>query len=133
MTDYLLKSRIKTSEEKAAAEKQRLAYVEVKRQRTEKNKAADEANHENAMMFTGYNQIAEFVDNEIPANCRTKTECLDKMQTKCQICKGIGHEFFECPTKRKCDKWSVKNNDAVQWGSWKYHSYYKYFDAEEIK
>ena len=43
----------------------------------------------------------------------------------CDICVGKGHEYFECPTKKKLDKFARKNGDSVYWGAYKFHAYYK--------
>ena len=51
---------------------------------------------------------------------------------RCQVCKGYMHEFFECPTKRKCDEYAKKNNDQNGWGQWKWVTYYhKYDDVQK--
>ncbi len=49
----------------------------------------------------------------------------NEIKFKCEVCGGVGHEFFECPTKRKLDTFAKHNGDALLWGQWKYQKYYK--------
>lgn len=46
----------------------------------------------------------------------------------CPVCRGIGHEYWQCPTKKTLDKWAAKNNDVANWGQWKYDTYYGMID-----
>ena len=46
----------------------------------------------------------------------------------CPVCKGVGHEFWECATKKSLDKWAKAHNDQHNWGQWKYITYYSGLD-----
>ena len=58
---------------------------------------------------------------------------LAQCQWDCEVCGGKGHEYWECPTKRRLDKFAKNNGDSVAWGAWKYYKYYKNFTAEQRK
>ena len=47
------------------------------------------------------------------------------LRFQCKVCKGFLHEWWECPTRWKLDKFAKKNGDAANWGNWKYFEYYK--------
>ena len=53
-----------------------------------------------------------------PAGSKT-ANLLKTTLFRCEVCDGVGHEFFECPTKRKLDAWATKNGDSWEWGKWK--------------
>lgn len=50
---------------------------------------------------------------------------------RCEVCQGLGHEYYECPTKRKLDKWAKNNGDSANWGQWKYEKYYSNLSEEK--
>ena len=50
---------------------------------------------------------------------------------KCQVCEGKGHEYFECPTKKKLDAFAKANQDSANWGQWKYEKYYSAIGADQ--
>lgn len=47
------------------------------------------------------------------------------------MCGGRGHEYYECPTKKKLDEYAKKNGDSALWGAWKWHKYYKNLSKED--
>ena len=75
----------------------------------------------------------EFDIDQLEKDCTTYL-LIDDMKKGgfvCPVCQGTGHEFYECPTKKRLDAHAKKINDTL-WGSWKYEKYYKVFikDAE---
>ena len=49
----------------------------------------------------------------------------------CPICRGWGHDYFECGTKKKLDAWAKSNGDSANWGNWKWVTYYSNIDPEQ--
>ena len=49
---------------------------------------------------------------------------MHNLAEKCQVCGGVGHSYYACLTKRKCDLFAKKNNDNANWGAWKFEKYY---------
>ena len=45
----------------------------------------------------------------------------------CVVCGGALHEPLECPTKKALDACAKRSSqeEALRWGAWKYHHYYK--------
>ena len=52
----------------------------------------------------------------------------EKRGFKCEVCGGIGHRYFQCPTKEWLDKHAKRCGDVSNWGQWKYEHYYKDID-----
>ena len=78
--------------------------------------------------YTQQNGVKEFTLAQLEDKCQTYS-LLDEMRTDgfiCQVCQGSGHEFYECPTKKRLDAYAKKMNDSL-WGNWKYIKYYKAF------
>ena len=46
------------------------------------------------------------------------------------MCRGTGHEYYECPTKKALDKLAKQNNDRVLWGYVKWFRYAKALGEE---
>ena len=65
-------------------------------------------------------------------SCRT-AQLFQATKWKCEVCLGFGHEYWECPTKKKLDAYAAKNGEAHIWGCWKYYRYYKDIDTETRK
>ena len=49
---------------------------------------------------------------------------------ECEVCRGALHEWSECPTKKKLDKFARDNDDVANWGDWKFKNYYHKVKAE---
>ena len=49
----------------------------------------------------------------------------------CEVCGGKGHEYWECPTLTRLDKFACNNGEAQVWSVWKYHTFLHNFSAEE--
>ena len=60
-------------------------------------------------------------------------ELLSITEFNCEICEGVGHEYWECPTKKRLDAFAKNNGDSALWGAYKYHKYYKHFNPETRK
>ena len=71
-------------------------------------------------------------NQEAAANCGT-AKMLENTNWFCEVCGGRGHEYWECPTKKRCDAFAAKNGESAIWGAWKYHKYYCHLTAEERK
>ena len=81
-------------------------------------------------------QILQIASNNIIKNANGGNDCktyayLHRTKVRCQVCLGLMHEFFECPTKRKLDYWAKNNNDKDAWGNWKFTTYYHKYDEVE--
>ena len=62
----------------------------------------------------------------------SKTWVFFKSSTyNCEVCEGKAHEYWECPTKKRLDKWARKNGDSFMWGKVKYGLYYHLLSEEE--
>ena len=64
-------------------------------------------------------------------NSSSTADLLKNTTHKCEVCGGKGHEYFECPTKKRLDAIAKNNGDRLNWGAWKYHTYYKSFTKEQ--
>ena len=60
----------------------------------------------------------------------TTAQLLFNTQNFCEVCEGKGHEYFECPTKKRLDAIAKTNGDRLNWGAWKYKKYYKAFTKD---
>jgi len=52
---------------------------------------------------------------------------------KCECCKGFGHEYFECPFKKKLDKFARSIGETKLWGSVKWNLWYGNLSEEKKK
>ena len=43
----------------------------------------------------------------------------------CEVCKGTGHNYLVCPTRKRLDNFAEKRGDKLHWGAWKWKTYYK--------
>ena len=50
---------------------------------------------------------------------------------RCEMCEGIGHMYYECPTKKRLDSFAKNNGESYIWGVIKYHRYYHRYSAEQ--
>ena len=48
----------------------------------------------------------------------------------CPVCRGHGHYYYQCPTKKTLDKYAKANDDSHHWGAWKWQTYYSALTPE---
>ena len=71
--------------------------------------------------------------NELIASRQLSTtfQRLENTVFRCDVCLGRGHEFWECGSKRRLDKWAKANGDQKNWGKVKYNTYFRFYTAAE--
>ena len=67
------------------------------------------------------------------AQASKTAQLLSNTNWRCEVCEGRGHEYWECPTKKRLDAFATKNGESALWGSWKYHKYYHAISADDRK